>query len=123
MEAGIQRQGPFEGLAGCIPTIGALQAQSQIVMCIGVVRLGKDHGEVAQGCVVEAAQCKFDLPANGIEIRVVFAWIGERAQSFLQTAGRAQRQGGVDLRLDAGFERDFNDVGGLRHKSSTAFRG
>ncbi len=108
--AGIERQRPLKRLARCIPTVRPLQAQRQIVVRIRVVRFRLDHREVTQGRVVKMPQGKLDFAANRVEVRVEFARTGQRAQRLLQPAGRAQRQRRINLGLNAGLERDLDNI-------------
>src|SRR5579871_1720975 len=62
---GVQLEHQLEDFRRSIPAPGLLQAESQVVVRLGVVRFRTDHGEVAESGVLEAAQRKLDLTAQG----------------------------------------------------------
>src|SRR5689334_9009529 len=84
----------------------------------GVIGFSRDHRVVAAGGLFITAQCKLNLTTNGIEIRDVFTWSGERVQRFLEPSGRAQRQGCLDLIAD----REFRNGGHIRRLLTPVWR-
>src|SRR5580658_2974501 len=90
-------------------------------MRIRVVRFRLNHCEVAQRRVLKMAQRKLDLAANGVKVGIVFGGIGERSKRLPQATGGAQRQGSVDLRLNAGLDGDLDDVRVMGDHTSSGF--
>ena len=79
----IQLKHQLEDFGGRVPTPGLLQAESQVVMRLGVVRLRADDGEVTERRVLEETQLKLDLAANGGVVNAQFAAAaGQHVQSF-----------------------------------------
>src|SRR5580698_5371891 len=90
--SGVQLQHQLENFRGGIPASGFLQAESQVVVRFGVVRFRTNHREVAERRVLEAAERKLDLTAQGGVVRGQFpAAADQHVQRFGKLAGRAQR--------------------------------
>src|SRR5579871_1716461 len=92
----------LKALCGFIPALELLQAHRQVELREGVLRIGRDYGEIAAGRLLIAPQLDLDLTADGIKIGGILARRAEYIQGFFQTPGSAQAQRCVQLSSNGG---------------------